>query len=219
FLQMKRLEAEMEAKRLEAETELKHLELERTKLGQPSSLNSPPPDKDWSGVRTFAVYDDYPIPMLLGEDLTSHVRLTKRVRMVTRSQAKQASTPNSIPKPPKRTQSVSPDTIGPGTQPELVEPDPRPESIAEVVDPVCGTQPEPVQGSDLAEQSAPESVLATPPESGEPAPEGATEPAPAAAAKLVQEAQLEPQIPPSAPAESGSQSTENPHHLHRFQWD
>ncbi|CAM4523929.1 unnamed protein product [Lepidochelys kempii] len=30
--------------------------------------------KGWSGMWTFAVYDDYPIPMLLGEDLANHVK-------------------------------------------------------------------------------------------------------------------------------------------------
>lgn len=134
--------------------------------------------------------------MLLGEDLANHVRLTKRVGMVTCSQVTQASTPNSIPEPPT------------GTQPEVVEPDLKPESTAAVVDPVPGTLPEQAQGSELVQQSAPKPVLATPPGSGEPAPKGTTEPAPAAAAKPAQEAQPEPEIPPSAPAESGSQLTE-----------
>ncbi|XP_038245779.1 predicted GPI-anchored protein 58 [Dermochelys coriacea] len=134
--------------------------------------------------------------MLLGEDLANHVRLTKRVGMVTYSQAKQASTFNSIPEPPT------------GTQPEVVESDSRPESMAAVVDPVPGAQQELAQGSKLMEQSAPKPMLTTPPESGEPAPKGATESAPAAAAKPAQEAQPEHKIPPSTPPESGSQSTE-----------
>ncbi|XP_074979620.1 uncharacterized protein LOC142070163 [Caretta caretta] len=39
--------------------------------------------RGWSGMWTFAVYDDYPIPRLLGEDLANHVKLAQRLRMVT----------------------------------------------------------------------------------------------------------------------------------------
>lgn len=105
---------------------------------------------------------------------------------------------------------MPPDTTGPGTQPEVVEPDSKLESMAAVLDPVPGTQLEPAQGSTLEEQSAPEPVQANPSESAEQAPNGSTEPAPVAAAKLMQEAQLEPGIQPGAPAESGSQSMETP---------
>ncbi|CAM4470058.1 unnamed protein product [Caretta caretta] len=69
-------------------------ELFKSKLGiqvtiQPFKSNSfnlptaklPVQYKGWSGKWTFAVYDDYPIPMLLGEDLANHVKQAKRVGM------------------------------------------------------------------------------------------------------------------------------------------
>uniref|UniRef100_A0A674J1L0 CCHC-type domain-containing protein n=1 Tax=Terrapene triunguis TaxID=2587831 RepID=A0A674J1L0_9SAUR len=62
--------------------------------------------KGWSGMWTFAVYDNYPIPMLLGENLANHVKLAKRVGMVTHSQAKQAFTPIPVPELSTRAPSV-----------------------------------------------------------------------------------------------------------------
>ncbi|XP_043388770.1 vegetative cell wall protein gp1-like [Chelonia mydas] len=156
---------------------------------------------------TFAVYDDYLIPMLLEEDLAKHVKLAKRVRMVTCSQAKQAVTPSSVPETSTRAPSPLPET-----QTEVVESDPRPTSATAVMDPVAEIQPEPVPEPELAEQPAPEPLpalspaLATP--SAAPTPEGTTEPALTAAAKPAQEGQLEPEPQPSAPAESGSPSLE-----------
>ncbi|KAM7161002.1 uncharacterized protein RBU57_010895 [Macrochelys suwanniensis] len=158
--------------------------------------------KGWSGKWTFAVYDDYPIPMLLGEDLANHVKLAKRVGMVTRSQAKQAVTPSSVPETSTRTPSVLPET-----QMEVVEPDTLPTTTTAVVDPVAETQPKPVSEPELAKQPAPEPLpalspaLATP--STVPPPEGTTEPAMAPAAdNSIQEAQPEPESPHRAPAES-----------------
>ncbi|XP_074981577.1 uncharacterized protein LOC142071118 [Caretta caretta] len=128
--------------------------------------------------------------------------------MVTRSQAKRDVTPSSVSEPSTRAQSVLPEP-----QTEVVEPDPMPTSVTAVVDPVAETQPEPVPNPELAEQPAPEPLpalspaLATP--STAPAPEGTTKPARAAAAdNPKQEAQPEPEIPHSAPVESGSQSME-----------
>ncbi|XP_075785775.1 uncharacterized protein LOC142829545 isoform X2 [Pelodiscus sinensis] len=51
--------------------------------------------KGWSGTWTFAVYDDYPIPMLVGEDLAKHVKQAKRVGVLTRSEAMQAVHPDT----------------------------------------------------------------------------------------------------------------------------
>ncbi|CAM4672458.1 unnamed protein product [Lepidochelys kempii] len=76
--------------------------------------------KGWSGMWTFAVYDDYPIPMLLGEDLANHVKQAKRVGTVTRSQAKQAMGPSSVPETSIRARS------------EVMDPDP---SLALLIDP------------------------------------------------------------------------------------
>nr|XP_042705536.1 translation initiation factor IF-2-like [Chrysemys picta bellii] len=98
------------------------------------------------------------------------------------------------------------------TQTKVVELDPLPPTATAVVNPVPETQPEPVPEPERAEQPVPEPlpalnpVLATP--SATPTPEGTTETALAAAAKPAQEAQLEPEIQYSAPAESGSQSAE-----------
>ncbi|XP_053898819.1 nematocyst expressed protein 3-like [Malaclemys terrapin pileata] len=163
--------------------------------------------RGWSGMWTFAVYDDYPISMLLGEDLANHVKLAKRVGMVTHSQAKQAFTPSSVPEPSTRAQSVVPET-----QTEVMELDPMPITAAAVVDPVIETQTEPVPEPELVEQPAPEPLPALNPAlanpSTTPMPEGTSEPALAAADNPMQEAQPEPEIQHSAPAESGSQSTE-----------
>ncbi|CAM4695659.1 unnamed protein product [Lepidochelys olivacea] len=70
----------------------------------------------WSGMWTFAVYDDYPIPMLLGKYLANHVKWAKRVGMVTRSQAKQAVRPSSVLETSNRTR------IGPQSNEELMSP-------------------------------------------------------------------------------------------------
>ncbi|XP_077668854.1 uncharacterized protein LOC144262661 [Eretmochelys imbricata] len=123
--------------------------------------------KCWSGTWIFAVYDDYPIPMLLGEDMANHVKLTQRVGMVTRSQAKQAVTPSSVPETSIRTRS------------EVMDLDPRPVSATAVVDPVPETQTEPVP--EPAEQPAPDLLPALNPVLATPTPEGPTEPEPAAA--------------------------------------
>uniref|UniRef100_A0A8C3IRK4 Gypsy retrotransposon integrase-like protein 1 n=1 Tax=Chrysemys picta bellii TaxID=8478 RepID=A0A8C3IRK4_CHRPI len=145
--------------------------------------------------------------MLLGEDLANHVKLAKRVGMVTCSQTKHAFTPSSVPEPSTKAPSVLPET-----QNEVVELDPMPMSATAVVDPVTETQSEPVPELELVEQPAPEPLpalnpaLATP--STTPTPEGTSESALAAADKPTQEAQPEPEIQHSAPAESGSQSTE-----------
>ncbi|CAM4533278.1 unnamed protein product, partial [Lepidochelys kempii] len=144
--------------------------------------------KGWSGMWTFAVYDDYPIPMLLGEDLANHVKQAKRVGTVTRSQAKQAVRPSSVPETSIRTRS------------EVMDLDPRPMSATAVVEPV--PEPEP------AEQPTPDPVSALNPVLATSTPEGPTEPELAAADKPTQEAQPEPESQHSAPAESGSQSTE-----------
>ncbi|CAM5133689.1 unnamed protein product [Eretmochelys imbricata] len=152
--------------------------------------------KGWSGMWTFAVYDDYPIPMLLGEDLANHVKQAKRVGMVTRSQAKQAVRPSSVPETSIRTQS------------EVMDPDPRPMSATAVVDPVPETQTEPVPEPEPAEQPTPDPVPALNPVLATSKPEGPTEPELAAADNPTQEAQPELESQPSAPAESGSQSTE-----------
>ncbi|CAM4600478.1 unnamed protein product, partial [Caretta caretta] len=163
--------------------------------------------KGWSGMWTFAVYDNYPIPMLLGEDLANHAKLAKRVGMVTHSQAKQAFTPIPVPEPSTRAPSILL-----GTPTEVMEPDPLPTTATAIVDPVPETQPEPVPDPELAKQPAPEPLPvlnpAFPTQSTAPTPEGTTKPALAAAAKPTQKAQPEPEIPHSAPAESRSQSTE-----------
>ncbi|CAM4531345.1 unnamed protein product [Caretta caretta] len=152
--------------------------------------------KGWSGMWTFAVYDDYPIPMLLGEDLANHVKQAKRVGTVTRSQAKQAVRPGSVPETSIRTQS------------EVMDLDPRPMSATAVVDPVPETQTEPVPEPEPAEQPTPDPVSALNPVLATSTPEGPTEPELAAADNPTQEAQPEPESQHSAPAESGSQSTE-----------
>ncbi|EMP39702.1 hypothetical protein UY3_03086, partial [Chelonia mydas] len=105
--------------------------------------------KGWSGTWTFAVYDDYPIPMLLGEDLANHVKQAKRVGTVTRSQANQAVRPSSVPETSIRTRS------------EVMDPDPRPMSATAVVDPVPETQTEPVPEPEPAEQPAPRPIAST----------------------------------------------------------
>ncbi|CAM4425854.1 unnamed protein product [Lepidochelys kempii] len=150
--------------------------------------------KGWSGMWTFAVYDDYPIPMLLGEDLANHVKQAKRVGTVTRSQAKKAVRPSSVPETSIRARS------------EVMDPDPRPMSATAVVDPVPETQTEPVPVP--AEQPTPDPVSALNPVLATSTPEGPTEPELAAADNPTQEAQPEPESQHSAPAESGSQSTE-----------
>ncbi|XP_074792588.1 uncharacterized protein LOC141975825 [Natator depressus] len=152
--------------------------------------------KGWSGMWTFAVYDDYPIPMLLGEDLANHVKQAKRVGTVTRSQAKQAVRPSSVPETSIRTRS------------EVMDPDPRPMSATAVVDPVPETQTEPVPEPEPAEQPTPDPLSALNPVLATSTPEGPTDPELAAADNPTQEAQPEPESQHSAPAESGSQSTE-----------
>ncbi|CAM4598209.1 unnamed protein product [Lepidochelys olivacea] len=152
--------------------------------------------KGWSGMWTFAVYDDYPIPMLLGEDLANHVKQAKRVGMVTRNQAKQAVRPSSVPETSIRTQS------------EVMDLDPRPMSATAVVDPVPETQTEPVPEPEPAKQPTPDPVSALNPVLATSTPEGPIEPELAAADNPTQEAQPEPESQHSAPAESGSQSTE-----------
>ncbi|XP_073187942.1 uncharacterized protein [Lepidochelys kempii] len=152
--------------------------------------------KGWSGTWTFAVSDDYPIPMLLGEDLANHVKRAKRVGMVTCSQAKQAVTPSSVPETSTRTKS------------EVMNLDPRPMSATAVVDPVPETQTEPVPELEPAEQPAPDPFPTLNPVLATPTPEGPTEPEPTAADNPIQEAQPEPEPQHSAPAESSSQSTE-----------
>ncbi|CAM5105071.1 unnamed protein product [Natator depressus] len=151
--------------------------------------------KGWSGTWTFAVYDDYPIPMLLGKDLANHVKLAKRVGMVTRSPVT-AVTPSSVPETSTRTRS------------EVMDLDPRPMSATALVDPVPETQTEPVPEPEPAEQLAPDPLPALNPVLATPTPEGPTEPELAAADNPTQEAQPEPEPQHSAPAESGSQSTE-----------
>ncbi|XP_074987664.1 uncharacterized protein LOC125641564 [Caretta caretta] len=152
--------------------------------------------KGWSGMWTFAVYDDYPIPMLLREDLASHVKLAKRVGMVIRSPARQAVVPSSVLETSTRTRSG------------VMEPDPMPTSATAVVDPVPETQTEQVSEPEPAEPPAPEPLPALNPVLATLTPEGRTEPAPAAADNPTQEAQPEPEPQYSAPAESGSQSME-----------
>nr|XP_006122411.1 uncharacterized protein LOC102461641 isoform X2 [Pelodiscus sinensis] len=51
--------------------------------------------KGWSGTWTFAVYDDYAIPMLVGKDLANHVKQAKRVGVIMRSKATQAVHPDT----------------------------------------------------------------------------------------------------------------------------
>ncbi|CAM4593613.1 unnamed protein product, partial [Lepidochelys kempii] len=152
--------------------------------------------KGWSGMWTFAVYDDYPIPMLLGEDLANHVKQAKRVGTVTRSQARQAVGPSSVPETSIRARS------------EVMDPDPRPMSATAVVDPVPETQTEPVPEPEPAKQPTPDPVPALNPALATSTPEGPTKPELAAADNPTQEAQPEPESQHSAPAESGSQSTE-----------
>ncbi|XP_065429916.1 uncharacterized protein LOC135976709 [Chrysemys picta bellii] len=164
--------------------------------------------KGWSGMWTFAVYDNYPIPMLLGEDLANHVKVAKRVGIVTRRQAKQAFTPIPVPEPSTRAPSVLPET-----QTKVVELDPLPTTATAVVDPIPETQPKPVPEPELATQPAPEPLPALSPAlanpSTTPMPEGTSEPELAEAAdNPTQEAQPEPELPHSAPADSGSQSME-----------
>ncbi|XP_050821174.1 uncharacterized protein LOC127056884 [Gopherus flavomarginatus] len=87
--------------------------------------------KGWSGIWTFAVYDNYPIPMLLGEDLANQVRRAKRVGMVTRSQTRQASRPIPVPEPSTEAPSVLPET-----QTEVVDPDSMPTTETATASPV-----------------------------------------------------------------------------------
>ncbi|XP_065422677.1 cyclin-dependent kinase inhibitor 1C-like [Chrysemys picta bellii] len=124
------------------------------------------------------------------------------------AKAKQAFTPIPVPKPSTRAPSGLPET-----QTKVVEPDPLPTTATAVVDPIPETQPKPVPEPELATQLAPEPlpalspVLANP--STTPMPEGTSEPELAEAAdNPTQEAQPEPEIPHSAPADSGSQSME-----------
>ncbi|CAM4680080.1 unnamed protein product, partial [Lepidochelys olivacea] len=134
--------------------------------------------------------------MLLGEDLANHVKQAKRVGTVTRSQAKQAVGPSSVPETSIRARS------------EVMDPDPRPMSATAVVDPVPETQTEPVPEPEPAKQPTPDPVPALNPVLATSTPEGPTEPELAAADNPTQEAQPEPESQHSAPAESGSQSTE-----------
>ncbi|XP_050802887.1 uncharacterized protein LOC127047952 [Gopherus flavomarginatus] len=148
--------------------------------------------KGWSGMWTFAVYDNYPIPMLLGEDLANQVRRAKRVGMVTRSQTRQASRPIPVPEPSTEAPSVLPET-----QTEVVDPDSMPTTET-------ATAP-PVPGPELEQQPAPASATT----SSNSTPEGASEPELAEAKDShTQKAQPEPEIPSRAPAESGSPATE-----------
>uniref|UniRef100_A0A8C0GKY2 CCHC-type domain-containing protein n=1 Tax=Chelonoidis abingdonii TaxID=106734 RepID=A0A8C0GKY2_CHEAB len=150
--------------------------------------------KGWSGMWTFAVYDNYSIPMLLGEDLANQVKRDKRVGMVTRSQTRQASRPIPVPEPSTGNPSVLPET-----QTEVVDPDPMPTAEP-------ATAP-PVPGPELEQQPAPAPAVAT--TSSTPTPEGASEPKlEEATDNHTEEAQPEPEIPPGAPAESGSPATE-----------
>uniref|UniRef100_A0A8C3FC21 CCHC-type domain-containing protein n=1 Tax=Chrysemys picta bellii TaxID=8478 RepID=A0A8C3FC21_CHRPI len=172
--------------------------------------------KGWSGMWTFSVYDNYPNPKLLGEDLATHVKLAKRVGIVTRSQAKRACTPIPVPEPSTRAPSVLPET-----QTKVVEPDPLPTTATAVVDSIPETQPKPVPEPELATQPVPELATQPAPEplpalstafanpSTTPMPGGTSEPELAEAAdNPTQEAQPEPEIQHSASADSGSQSTE-----------
>ncbi|XP_074919948.1 uncharacterized protein LOC142046566 [Chelonoidis abingdonii] len=155
--------------------------------------------KGWSGMWTFAVYDNYHIPMLLGEDLANQVKRAKRVGMVTRSQARQASRPISVPEPSTRAPSVLPET-----QMEVVDPD---------LLPMTATAPEPpVPEPELEKQPAPEPLPALTPAlanaSSSPTPEGTSWPELAEAThNPTQEAQPEPEIPPGASVGSGSLAT------------
>ncbi|XP_050821620.1 uncharacterized protein LOC127057042 [Gopherus flavomarginatus] len=156
--------------------------------------------KGWSGMWTFAVYDNYSIPMLLGEDLANQVKRAKRVGMVTHSQTRQASRPIPVPEPSTGDPSVLQET-----QTEVLDPDPMPTTETATV--------LPVPDQELEKQPAPEplpalmTVLANP--SSTPTPEGASKPELTKAAdNHTQEAQPEPEIPPGAPAESGSPATE-----------
>ncbi|XP_074806572.1 uncharacterized protein LOC141986208 [Natator depressus] len=158
-----------------------------------ASAKLPVQYKGWSGTWTFAVYDDYPIPMLLGEDLANHVKQAKRVGTVTRSQAKQAVRPSSVPETSIRTRS------------EVMDPDPRPMSATAVVDPVPETQTEPVPEPEPAEQPTPDPLPALNPVLATSTPEGPTDPELVAADNPTQEAEPEPESQHSAPAESGSQ--------------
>nr|XP_006136281.1 uncharacterized protein LOC102458571 [Pelodiscus sinensis]XP_006136282.1 uncharacterized protein LOC102458571 [Pelodiscus sinensis] len=148
--------------------------------------------KDWSGTWTFAVYDDYLIPMLVEGDLANHVNQAKRVGVVTRSKIKQASTSKTIPEP-TRDQPMHPDT----SAPEVMEPDPRLATTTASVDPVPELQVELAHDLEQVEQLVP---------GLEPAAEGATE----TAAESVQQAPLEPATQASAPAETGSPPVEVP---------
>ncbi|CAM4553890.1 unnamed protein product [Caretta caretta] len=132
--------------------------------------------------------------MLLEEDLANHVKLTKKVGMVTCSQAKQAVTPSSVPETSIRTWS------------EVMELDSMPMSATAAVNQVPETQTEPAP--EPAEKPAPDPLPALNPVLATPTPEGPTEPEPAAANNSTQEAQLEPKPQHSAPVESGSQSME-----------
>ncbi|XP_065452672.1 serine/arginine repetitive matrix protein 1-like [Chrysemys picta bellii] len=124
------------------------------------------------------------------------------------AKAKQAFTPIPVPKPSTRAPSGFPET-----QTKVVEPDPLPTTATAVVDPIPETQPKPVPEPELATQPAPEPLPALSPAlanpSTTPMPEGTSEPDLAEAAdNPTQEAQPEPEIPHSAPADSGSQSME-----------
>ncbi|XP_050791770.1 uncharacterized protein LOC127042191 [Gopherus flavomarginatus] len=148
---------------------------------------------------TFAVYNNYHIPMLLGEDLAKQAKWAKRVGMVTHSQARQASRPIPVPEPSTGAPSVLAET-----QTEVVDPDPLPTTATAIVPPV----PDP----NLETQPTPEPLPALMPvlanTSSTPMPEGTSEPELAEAAdNPTQEAQPEPGIPPGAPAESGSPAT------------
>ncbi|XP_050806680.1 uncharacterized protein LOC127049621 [Gopherus flavomarginatus] len=148
--------------------------------------------KGWSGMWTFAVYDNYPIPMLLGEDLANQVRRAKRVGMVTRSQTRQASRPIPVPEPSTEAPSVLPET-----QTEVVDPDSMPTTEAATASPVPGPE--------LEQQPAPASATTF----SNSTPEGTSEPELAEATDShTQKAQPEPEIPSGAPAESGSPATE-----------
>ena len=150
--------------------------------------------KGWSGKWTFAVYDNYSIPMLLGEDLANQVKQSKRVGMVTRSHTRQVSRPIPVPEPSTENLSVLPET-----QTEVVDPDPMPTAEP-------ATTP-PVPGPELEQQSAPAPASAT--TSSTPTPEGTNEPQLAEATpNHTEEAQPEPQIPSGAPADSGTPATE-----------
>ncbi|XP_050806397.1 uncharacterized protein LOC127049534 [Gopherus flavomarginatus] len=154
--------------------------------------------KGWSGMWTSAVYDNYPIPMLLGR-LGQPCESGQEGGNGHTHQAKQASTPIPVPEPPTRALSVLPET-----QTEVMELDLLPMNATATVNPV----PEP----ELAKQPAPEPLPALTPALANPS----TIPTPGdisgpelteAADNPTQEAQPEPEISHGAPSESSSQST------------